>query len=125
MSEPIVVTPQLIIEMMLKQFDALDDAQRMLEKALNGEPDAERTYREARAECWPSVQGTATEKEDMVNAMTADQRRARDMAQSFSKAMMEKVRNERQKLSALQSAANAIREEAALARVGPEMGANR
>lgn len=92
--------------------------------------EAENAYRKAKAEAWlrcPSDPAgtkagerdwTAARREQWVNAETADLRRIRDLHDSERQAAIEAVRSRRQQLSALQTIANAHREEAGLARQG-------
>lgn len=80
---------------------------------------AEHDYRLARAMAWPKTEGTAREREDQVNALTAPDRLRRDLAESTRAAALEALRSRRQQLSAVQTLANADREEAAFVRTGP------
>ena len=82
------------------------------------EADAEHTYRKARAEAWAITADAgmlAKEREDKVNALTADERRARDIESALIRAAHEALRLRRQELSVLQSLAAAHRAEADLA----------
>lgn len=84
--------------------------------------EAEHAYRHARARAWLELDRettTAREREDAVNAATADERRARDLAASHETAVREALRTRRQQLSAWQSLAAADRTEAELARTAP------
>lgn len=118
-----VLTPGELVEMMLDAKGDLDKAQENLRQALHYEAAAEQEYRVAKAKAWETVPatGTAASKEAWVDGECAERRRVRDDAVAESKAWMEEVRNKRQILSALQSVSNAVREEVALARVGPEL----
>lgn len=92
---------------------------------------AEATYRKAIAEAWircpnddPSVRSgerewTAARREAWVNAQCADLRKERDIAEAMKQAALESVRSRRAQLSAVQTFANAHREEAAFVRTGP------
>jgi hypothetical protein len=96
---------------------------------------AEADYRKAKSEAWvrcpvddPAVKAgerewTAARREAWVNAQTADLRYARDLAEAMRQAALESVRSRRAQLSAIQTFANAHREEAGLARTGPGMAA--
>lgn len=84
---------------------------------------AEHDYRLARAMAWPKTDGTAKEREDNVNALTAPERKRRDLAEGLRAAALEALRSRRQQLSAVQTLANADREEAAFARTGPRSAA--
>jgi len=87
---------------------------------------AEALYRKAKAAAWletpRSRNGdklTAAEREAMVDATTADERYARDLAQDMRIAALEAVRSRRAQLSAFQSLLAAERSESELARTGP------
>jgi predicted alpha/beta-hydrolase family hydrolase len=82
---------------------------------------AEHDYRLARAMAWPKTEGTAKEREDQVQAITAPERLQRDLAEGRRVAALEALRSRRAQLSALQSVANAERAEAEFARTGPRM----
>jgi hypothetical protein len=56
-----------------------------------------------------------------VDAETADLRCVRDIHAGHVKSALELVRQRKQELSFLQTQANALKEEAALARTGPEV----
>jgi hypothetical protein len=99
----------------------IDNGVDALRKAGEDVAQAEHDYRLARAIAWPKTDGTAKEREDQVNALTAPDRRARDLAESHRLAVLEALRSRRQQLSALQTLSNADREEAAFARTGPGM----
>lgn len=99
---------------------------KLLDKALESMRDRgrklaehERDYRRARAAGWLVVEGTAKEREDAVNALTADARYLRDLSDHDRQAAHEAVRNYRTQISALQTIANVARAEAAFARTGP------
>lgn len=88
--------------------------------------DAEAAYRKAKAEAWARCprdeagerDWTAARRESWVDAQTADLRRERDLAEAMKQAALEAVRSRRGQLSAVQTFANAEREEAAFARTG-------
>ena len=81
--------------------------------------EAERQYRLARARAWFETGGTAKQREDAVNAATAQERFARDVADAERMAALESVRSRRQQLSVLQSLMAADRAEADFSRTGP------
>lgn len=83
---------------------------------------AERDYRKARSNAWLDASGTAREREDAVDAATADLRYKRDVAAGMEKHALELIRSRRQVLSAYQSLLNAERESVAFDRTGPEGG---
>lgn len=78
---------------------------------------AEHDYRHAKAEAWQIVgEGLADEKRARVDAMTAELRMARDIAEGERQAALEAIRSRRSQLSALQSILAATRSEIELAR---------
>ena len=81
--------------------------------------DAENEYRKQRSLAWPQTSGTAKEREDAVNAMSADARKRRDLAEYMRVAAIESVRSRRTQISALQTLLNAHQAEAQFARTGP------
>ena len=99
----------------------LDDSLRAMRDRGRLLAELERDYRHARALAWIETDGTAKQREDDVNSMTADQRYARDIANHDRQAAQEAVRNYRAQLSALQTIANVERAEMELTRTGPEL----
>jgi hypothetical protein len=86
--------------------------------------EAEAVYRKARATKWVQAPaGSQKWKEVWVDAETADLRCVRDIHAGHVKSALELVRQRKQELSFLQTQANASKEEAALARTGPEVAA--
>ena len=83
---------------------------------------AEHTYRHARAKAWARTEGTAKEREDQVNALTADERLGRDLAEATRMAALEALRSRRTQLSSCQTLANADRAELEQAFYGPDEG---
>jgi hypothetical protein len=81
--------------------------------------DAENEYRKQRSLAWPTTTGTAKEREDAVNALTADARKRRDLADYMRTAALEAVRSRRTQISSLQTLLNAHQAEAQFARTGP------
>lgn len=79
----------------------------------------EHDYRLARAEAWGSTTGTAKQREDAVNALTAEQRLARDSAEHLRQAALESIRSRRTQISALQTLLGAHKAEGELAKYGP------
>ncbi len=72
--------------------------------------DAEAHYREAKAKAWVACPRTedgkavvAKEREAIVDANTAKERRARDIADSMRQAALESVRSRRAQISAMQT----------------------
>jgi hypothetical protein len=115
--------PDLYAEM-IRLSGLLDDALNYLGRQTKEFAEAEADYRHAKARAWVEApKGTVPEREAWVNGVTADQRKRRDLADGMRQAGLEAVRSRRAQLSALQTISNAHREEAALARTGPEMAA--
>jgi hypothetical protein len=112
---------------MVRLSQALEDRLDYVRDKVHEYASAEAEYRKARAVAWlntPTAHAdgskiTAKEREDMVNADTADQRERRDIADGLKQAGYEAVRSARQQLSAWQSRVAADREEMSFARTGP------
>jgi hypothetical protein len=96
------------------------DADVQLRERIEEAAEAERLYRKARAEAWVLTEGTAKEREDRVNALTADARFRRDLADGLRRADLELVRRRSQELSVFQTLVNAHKAEAEFVRTGPE-----
>lgn len=91
---------------------------------------AESDYRKAKAEAWVRCpnddsgvkagerEWTAARREAWVDAQCADLRYKRDLAEAMKQSALEAVRSRRGQLSAVQTFANAEREEAAFSRTG-------
>lgn len=86
---------------------------------------AEKEYRKGKAQAWvkTAVQTEgrkmlAAEREDMIDAETADLREARDLADGMRQAALEAVRSRRAQISALQTLMNGYRAEAEFVRTG-------
>lgn len=106
---------------LLRLSKLLDDALSYLRRSTAEYADAEHAYRQGKARAWlDQREGTVPEREAWVNGLTADLRRKRDLAEGMRQAALEAVRSRRAQLSALQTIAGAAREEAMLARTGPE-----
>ena len=101
----------------------LDQALGYLRDQTRELAEAENVYRKARAEAWVVIDTSATarQKEDQVNAVTADARRRRDLADGMRQGALEAVRSRRTQISALQSLLNADRAETELAKYGPQV----
>lgn len=111
---PVDLTAEL-----LRLSALLDDSLRAMRDRGRLLAERERDYRLERAKAWLTTDGTAKQREDAVNATTATHRYARDIADHDRQAAQEAVRNYRTQISALQTIANAAREELAMARTGP------
>ena len=113
------ITPRQLIEMMLQASRELDAAQAELTAATREAARAENEYRKARASAFLATSGTVGEREAHTDKATDRERYAAHLADGLRTAALEAVRNRRTQLSVLQTVANAVREEAALARTGP------
>lgn len=107
--------------------DLLDNGLEALRKFAVQAAEAERSYRHSKAASWVETPHekagrklTAVEREAMVNAATADERYARDVAAGMERAALESVRSRRAQISAYQSLLAAERSEMDLARAGPQ-----
>lgn len=100
----------------------IDNGVTALSKAGHDLADAEHAYRIQKAAAWSQApDGTVPEREAWVNQRTADERRTRDKAEATRVAALEALRSRRTQLSALQTVANAYREDAAFSRTGPQL----
>lgn len=109
------------VDEMRRLNDLLDQALGYLRTQTVELADAENAYRKARAEAWTlTPDGLAKQREDRINATTADARKRRDLADGMRQAALEAVRSRRTQISALQSMLNADRAEAELAKYGPD-----
>ena len=105
-----------LVESMRRLSTERREAQKWLEEEGRKEADHEMAYRKARALAWTKMEGTAKQREDQVDADTALQRYARDLAQQMVRAALEKVRGVRQEMSMFQTFMAVQRAEAELAR---------
>lgn len=111
--------PELTTEL-LRLSRLLDDALSYLRRATEEYAEAEAIYRVAKAHAWIEVaSGTVPEREAAVNGSTAVLRQKRDLADGMRQAALEAIRSRRGQLSAVQTLANAYREDAAFSRTGP------
>lgn len=102
----------------------IDKGVQALRTAAQDAAVAEQGYRHARAGAWLTVDRentTAKEREDAVNAATADLRAERDLAEGERQAALEALRSRRTQASMLQSVLSASRIEMEFAQHGPEM----
>lgn len=114
------VTTRTIVDELLRLSKLTDEALLAMRDRGRTLAERERDYRLARAKAWHEVEGTAKQREDAVNALTAKERYARDVADSDRDSAQEAVRNYRQQMSCLQTIANVEKAERQLARTGPE-----
>lgn len=113
-------TPGQLVQLMLKASRDLDAAQDYLYASTRAHSDAERRYRQARSNAYLATSGTVGEREASVTKTVDAEFYAAHLAEGLSKASLEAVRSRRTQLSVLQSIASAVKEEAALARTGPD-----
>jgi hypothetical protein len=99
----------------------IDNGVAALRTSAKESADAEWTYRKARAKAWLETDGTAKQREDEVNAATADERRVRDLAEAGRQAALEALRSRRQQLSAVQTLVQAARSELDHSKYGPDL----
>lgn len=95
----------------------IDAGVRALHESAQQVAHAEHAYRKAKAAAWLTVDGElAKDREAQVDAVTADLRRDRDLAEGGRLAALEALRSRRTQLSALQSLLAATRSEMEMAR---------
>lgn len=117
------VTISDLIDEARRLSSLIDNGVKALTHAASELAEAEYAYRLARAEAWHKTEGTAKQREDDVNAITASERRVRDLADAGRMSALEALRSRRQQLSAVQSISAAFRSEAEHSRYGPEVAA--
>ena len=100
----------------------IDNGVKALTEAAKQGAEAEYAYRLARAKAWHQTDGTAKQREDDVNAITAAERRVRDLAEAGRMSALEALRSRRAQSSALQSIMTAYRSEVEHSKYGPEVG---
>ena len=117
------MTPAEVAAEMRRLSALLDQGVTALVKAGRDLADAEHVYRLARAKAWVEIgdEGTAKQREDTVNAVTAGERRVRDLAEAQRVGALEAQRSRRQQLSAAQTVAAAFKSDAELHRWGPQV----
>jgi hypothetical protein len=111
---------------MLRLSRLIDDGIDYSKRAAVELAGAENTYRKAKAEGWVLCprdaegerQWTAARREAWVNGATADERKARDLAEAMRDAAREAVRARQAQLSAWQTLVRAHQSETELARTG-------
>ena len=115
-----------LAELMSEAFrlsSKIDEGVRHLNGCAIDSANAEHSYRLARAKAWQDTDGTAKQREDAVNAATADERRVRDLAEAGRQASLEALRSRRQQLSAVQTLVSALKSELEHSHYGPEVAA--
>lgn len=115
------LTPDNLVTMMLDFIVGLSDAEREHEMSVQSEPRLHEAYIKAKADAWKKVEGRSREeREAYVDADCVDQRIAYERAVGKSKFFLEKIKNTRAQISALQSASNQVKELSQHARMGPD-----
>lgn len=111
---------------MLRLSRLIDQGIDELRQASQQLAEMEHAYRYAKAQAWTAVDKTkdgakrlAAEIEADVDALSADHRYHRDLAEANRQTALESIRSRRQQLSAWQSWMAADRVEAELARTAP------
>lgn len=112
---------------MVRLSQAIDERLTFAKEKAREYAACEREYRKAKAAAWATEPRehedgskiTANERQARVEGATADERYARDLAESMKRVGMEAVQAARQQLSAWQSWLKAEGEEAAFSRTGP------
>lgn len=110
-----------LAQQMLNLCKQLDDCQAELEACVKEEVAAERAYGIAKSAAYLGTSGTVGEREAHTTKAVADERYRAHLAEGLSKSALEAVRSKRAQLSACQTLVSAHKEEAKLARYGPEM----
>ena len=122
------LTPSQLVGLVMEYIGELDEAHAHLSISVEREALAEQKYRQHKAEVWEEILTKYSDnriynvdfKTAQVNKRTADLRYERDLAAGEVKGRMEQIRSARQKVSAMQTVANAIKEEMGFAQMGPE-----
>lgn len=114
-----IPTPREMTHRLVEASRAVEEAHGELVRLTREAAETERLYRQARSQAWlTATEGTAQQKADHVNAVTADRAYAAHLADGLTKAAMELVRSRRAVLSALQTTSAYVRSEAELLRYG-------
>lgn len=117
-----MIGPEQIVELMMDFINEMDEAEKSAMLAANAEAREHRTFIEAYADAYRSVSGPNREyRQALVDDVTKDIRFNYESAKDASKLAFQHIQNVRQKLSALQSAARTVTEEAAFSRTGPNL----
>jgi hypothetical protein len=123
-------SPHALAAEMVRLSRLLDEGLAAMRRYATEYAEAEKVYRQGKATAWVSVRAASSREEKVlaeelkarVEDATAELREKRDIAVGMKQAALEAVRSRRGQLSALQTHANALREETALARTGPHQG---
>lgn len=116
---------------MMRLSATIEARLRSLKERIGDYASAERDYRKEKAKAWATAPReredgsrlTAAEREDQVDAMTADLRYLRDLAQDTKRGAFAAVDAARDQLSAWQSWIKALEAERKLDRYGPDTAA--
>ena len=109
-----MLNPAVLQETLERLIGEMRVALDELEKASRRVAEAEHSYRLAKSEAWARMaddRQVAAAKQAAVDAACADQRYTRDLAEAARVSWLERVRSLRQEISAVQTLANAYREE--------------
>ena len=118
------MTPEEVAVEMRRLSALLDDALAYSGRQVKQYAEAEQHYRKARGDAWVKVRvelpnATVAERDAWVDAVTAELRQARDIADGMRQVGIEAIRSRRQQISALQSLLARDKAEAELAWYGP------
>jgi hypothetical protein len=133
------LTPSELVDRLITISGRLDEANTSLERSAEKKAATEWAYRKAKAQAILEVGGNngdvrearvtqfevqiTVDRSGVLETETVtvgELRYRRDLAEGVAQAKLEIVRSKRGELSALQTVANAKKEEAMLARTGPE-----
>jgi hypothetical protein len=107
---------------MIRLSRLLDKGLETLRESAQELAEAEHDYRLRRGQLWAETAGqgyVVAERDALVDAASAGERRSRDLAEAKRQAALESVRSRRQQLSAWQSWIAAERAEAEFTRTAP------
>lgn len=109
----------------MRLSELIDEGVAALGRIATEYAEAEAAYRRAKSIAWVDAPADmlAKEREAWVDAKTAEERQRRDIAEAMKQGGLEALRSRRGQLSAIQTFANAHREEAAFVRTGPAVAA--
>lgn len=115
-----MILPAQIVDAMLAHITELDACEKDLEVALTTEYHTKVNLQRATAIAYRTIEGSNREyRKAMVDEAVIKEWEKAEEATVEAKLAYQRMLNKRQALSALQSAARSVTEEAALARVGP------
>lgn len=117
-----MMTLDELVAEMIRLSQSLDKGLHALNAAGREWAVAEDAYRLARAIAFLNSEGTVDARKSETDLATSEERLRVHIADGIRVASLEAVRSRRAQLSALQTVANAWKEELAMARTGPEEG---